>query len=148
MPTVEESITISRSVEDIWSYLIDTANVPVYESQVTRIDQLTDGDVELGTQWEGTTKVLGRSLDWKSQCVTFEPTSTYSLKTTEAKLAFQITWKLASEGPATRVTYHLEAESGLGGVFGKLGDPIVVRAQARTVKTNLANLKELLEAED
>ena len=91
--------------------------------------------------------MLGRNLDWTTEVVTFEPATSSALKTLEAKLPFEIRWTLAPSGNGTHVTYRIDAESGLGGVFGKLGDPIVVRAQARTVKTNLANLKELLEAE-
>jgi carbon monoxide dehydrogenase subunit G len=78
--------------------------------------------------------------------VRFEPVTAYAHKTVEAKLPFAVAWTLTPEGEGTRVTYRLEAESGLGGVFGRLGDPLVMRAQQRTVKTNLANLKEILES--
>ena len=63
-------------------------------------------------------------------------------------MPFSIAWTLVPEGGGTRLTYRLEAESGLGGVFGKLGEPLVVKAQQRTVRTNLANLKEILESGD
>ena len=41
----------------------------------------------------------------------------------------------------------VEAESGLGGIFGKLSDPIVENAQRRTVRSNLGTLAELLAQE-
>jgi len=47
----------------------------------------------------------------------------------------------------TQYTYRAEAESGLGGIFGRLGDPIVQRAQARTIRANLETLAEMLTAE-
>ena len=146
MPTVEESITIDRSPEDVWAFLTATDNLPAFESQITRLTQLTDGDVGLGTRYEGATNVLGRKLEWTTEIVEFEPPTRSRTKSVEGKLPFEITYTLAPDGNGTRFTYRIEAESGLAGLFGRLGDPLVERAQARTVKTNLANLKELLEA--
>ena len=147
MLTVTDRITIHRKAEEIWDYLIDLDNLPVYESQVTRVEQITDGDVGVGTRWRGSTKVLGRNLDWVTECTVFEPARTYTFKTIEAKLDYQITWTLTPSGDGTDVDYRLEAASGLGGMFGKLGDSLVIKAQQHTVKANLANLKELLEAD-
>jgi len=146
MPTVEESITIDRSPEDVWAFLTTTENLPAFESQITRVEQLTDGVVGLGTRWEGATNVLGRKLEWTTEVVEFEPPTRSRSKSVKGKLPFEITYTLTPSGNGTHFTYRIEAESGLGGLFGKLGDPLVERAQARTVKTNLANLKELLEA--
>ena len=148
MPTVEETVTVNRSPEDIWAFLLETENIPVYESQVTQVEQVTDGEVGVGTRYRGVTKVLGRTLTWTTEIVQFEPVTRYANKTVEAKLPFSIAWTLVPEGGGTRLTYRLEAESGLGGVFGKLGEPLVVKAQQRTVRTNLANLKEILESGD
>lgn len=146
MPTVEETVSINRSPAAIWEFLLATENIPVYESQVTEVEQVTDGEVGLGTRYRGSTKVLGRSLTWTTEVVKFEPVTAYAAKTVEAKLPFSLAWTLVPEGEGTRLTYRLEAESGLGGVFGKLGEPLVVKAQQRTVRTNLANLKEILES--
>ena len=146
MPTVEESITIDRSPEDVWAFLTITDNLPAFESQLTRLTQVTDGDVGLGTRWEGATNVLGRKLEWTTEIVEFEPPTRSRTKSVEGKLPFEITYTLTPAGNGTQFTYRIEAASGLAGLFGKLGDPLVQRAQTRTVKTNLANLKELLEA--
>jgi len=148
MPTVEESISIERSPEVVWAFLTQTDNIPAFESQITHIEQVTPGEVGLGTQWNGTTRVLGRNFDWVSEVVEFEPP--YRSRTKGGgKLAFEISYSLSPspDDIGTLYSYRIEAESGLGGIFGKLGDPIVARAQARTVKTNLENLKDLLEAD-
>lgn len=147
MPTVEESITIQRSPDDVWAFVAKTENLPVIESQMTHIEQLTEGEVGLGTRWKGATNVLGRKLDWVTEMVEFEPPRRSKTRSVEGKLPFEVTFTLTPSGDGTELTYRLEAESGLGGVFGRLGDPLVERAQARTVRTNLANLKELLEAD-
>jgi ligand-binding SRPBCC domain-containing protein len=146
VPTVEDSVTINRSPEDVWAFLTDPDNLTTYESQVTELEQLTEGEVAAGTRFRGVSKVLGRPITWTSEIVRFEPVSAYATKTVEAKLPFAVAWTLTPEGDGTRMDYRLEAESGLGGVFGKLGEPVVVKAQQRTLRTNLANLKALLES--
>ncbi|HZJ07756.1 MAG TPA: SRPBCC family protein [Nocardioidaceae bacterium] len=148
MPSVEKSIVIDRSREEVWSFLTITENLPAFESQMTHVKQVTDGEVGLGTRWEGATNVLGRIIEWTIEVVEFDPPTRSRMKSVEGKLPFEITYALTPSGSGTHFTYRLEAESGLGGLFGKLTDPLVERAQARTVNTNLANLKELLEAED
>ena len=147
MPTVEESVDIDRSPEDVWAFLANTDNIPAFESQITHIEQVTEGDVGVGTRWKGGTNVLGRKFEWTTEMVEFEPPTRSRTKSVEGKLPFEITYRLSPSGSGTLFTYRIDAESGLGGVFGKLGDPLVERAQARTVRTNLANLKELLEAD-
>lgn len=147
MPIVEDSITIDRSPEDVWAFLMTTDNIPAFESQTTDIEQLTDGDVGLGTRWRGTTNVLGRKIEWTTEMVEFDPPNRSHIKCIEGKLPFEITYTLAPSGNGTHFTYRIEAASGLGGVFGKLADPLVTKAQERTVRTNLANLKALLEAD-
>ena len=97
---------------------------------------------------EGRHEGAGPQLDWVSEVVEFEPP--YRSRTKGGgKLAFEISYSLSPspDGMGTLSVYRIEAESGLGGIFGKLGDPIVARAQSRTVRTNLANLKELIEAD-
>jgi len=147
MPSVEESITINRKPEEVWDFLMQTENIPVVESQVVTIDQITDGPVAVGTRWKGTTKVLGRKLDWTTECVELEPGVLAHHKTVEATLPFEIRWQLKPIGDGTEVTYRIDAEAGLGAVIGTMADGLVMRAQRHTVRANLANLKELLEAE-
>ena len=148
MPTVEESITIDRPPEAVWEFLTTTDNIPAFESQLTGIEQITEGDVGMGTRWRGATNVLGRSFEWVTEIVEFDPPRRSRTASVEGKLPFEISYTLTPSDGGTSFTYRIEAESGLGGIFGKLGDPLVTRAQVRTVRTNLANLKELLEAGD
>jgi carbon monoxide dehydrogenase subunit G len=146
MPTVDESIDIDRSPDDVFAFLTTTENIPAFENQISHIEQVTAGDVGVGTQWKGATTVLGRKFDWVVEVDDFDPPNRSHTKSVEGKLPFEIHYTLEPTSGGTRFTYRIDAESGLGGICGKLGDPLVTKAQARSVRTNLANLKELLEA--
>ena len=66
----------------------------------------------------------------------------------ESPMAFSYSYSYRfadAEGSGTTVMFHQDVPT-IGGFFGKLTDPIVTRMYSRNVATNLANLKELLEA--
>lgn len=87
---------------------------------------------------------MGRHFDWTTEMVEFDAPRRYAQKSVGGTLDFTISNTLAAEGAGTRLTYRIDAASGLGGVFGKLADPFVERAQARTVRANLETLADLL----
>jgi carbon monoxide dehydrogenase subunit G len=71
------------------------------------------------------------------------PSQTYT--TASGKLTFSATSKVEPTAEGTRFTYRVEAESGLGGVFGRMSDPVVTKALGRIIRANLGNLADLLE---
>lgn len=147
MPTIEESVTIAVPTAKVFAFMADGSNAAVYDGSVTRSEQEDEGAPEVGTRWKGATKVLGREFDWVTECTEFEQDKAMTIKSVDSKVPFEIRVDFVSQGEGTRLGYRLTAESGLGGVFGKIAEPLVVKAQTRTVKANLATLKELLESD-
>jgi hypothetical protein len=45
-------------------------------------------------------------------------------------MRFAVALMLEPVDGGSKLTYRVDAESGLGGVFGKLADPLIVRAKA------------------
>jgi uncharacterized membrane protein len=147
VPTIEESVTINVPAAKAFAFMADGNNASVYDSSVIRVAQEGEGEPAVGTRWKGATKVLGREFEWVTECTEMEQDRLIALKAVEGKLAFDLRTDFVAEGEGTRVNYRLTAESGLGGIFGRLAEPLVVKAQTRTVKANLATLKELLESD-
>ena len=145
VPVIEESVTIHVPAAKAFTFMANGDNAAVYDASVTRVEQEGEGEPAVGTRWRGATKVLGREFEWVAECTELEQDRLIALKAVEGKLPFDIRTTFVPEGDGTLVTYKLTAESGLGGVFGKLAEPLVVKAQTRTVKANLATVKELLE---
>lgn len=61
-------------------------------------------------------------------------------------MTFTVTTVLDPVDGGTHLTYRSETVSGLGGVLGRLGDPILQRVMARTVRANLETLAHVLAA--
>ena len=145
MPTIEESIVIAAPADKVFGFLADGRNAPVFDSSCIRCEPEGDGVPAAGSRWKGATKVLGREFEWTSEYTEFEPDRLVAIESVESKVPFRIRTEVTPEGDGTRVNYRLEADSGLGGFFGRLADPLVVKAQTRTVKANLESLKDLME---
>jgi hypothetical protein len=147
MPVVEESILINREPKEVFDFVSDHENIEVIDSSQSEVEKLTDGPVAVGTQLKGLARVLGRKIPWTAECVTLDPPSTMRMESIEAPLAFAIEYGFEPAEGGTRMTIRNESESGLGGVFGKIGDGLATRAYAKQLRANLETLKELMEAE-
>jgi uncharacterized membrane protein len=143
MPVVEESVVIARSAEEVFDYLAKADNLPEWDSSIVQAEQVGADPVGVGTRWRGTSKILGRRFEWTTEITEFDRPRRSSSRSIEGKLQFTVTILVEPADGGTRFTYRVDAASGLGGVFGRLADPIVERAQARTVRANLDTLAEL-----
>jgi hypothetical protein len=60
MPVVEESVVIARPPEEVFDYLAQADNLPVWDSSIVQAEQVGTGPVGVGTRWRGASKILGR----------------------------------------------------------------------------------------
>jgi len=148
MPVIDESILVEQPVGTVFDFLVDPENLPVWESSVVEMHQLDDGPTAIGTQAAGVNKVLGVRFDWLSEVTELDrPTrASWSASAGGDRFRFTVSYRLEPVANGTRVTYHVEADPGLGGVFGRFTDPLVVGAQRRSMRSSLQNLAAVLEA--
>ncbi|WP_433874879.1 SRPBCC family protein [Sinomonas atrocyanea] len=144
MPTIEESIVIAAPPEEVYDYLLDPTHLPEFSGSITRAEPETPGPVQVGSRFRGTTKVLGRNVEWVAELTENDRPRRQAIKSVESKIDFSGTYTLEPEGVGTRVTYRLETAKGLGGMFGSLADALVNKTYARQVRADLATLAEIL----
>jgi uncharacterized protein YndB with AHSA1/START domain len=145
MPVVEESVVIARPPQEVFNFLSKFENIAVFDSSVTASEQVGDGPVGKGSRGRGSSKVMGRKFDWTIEYAEFDPPRRIVSRAVEGKLDFTVTLTMEPADGGTRLTQRIDAASGLGGIFGKVADPLVERAQGRTVRANLETLAEYLE---
>lgn len=146
MPVVEETVIIPRPLEPVFDFLSDAGNVTLWDSSVVEAEQVGTDPLAKGTRWRGVTKILGKRFEWTTEITDAQRPARMESKSVEGKLTFTVLYELQRHRRGTLLRYRIDAESGLGGVFGRLGDPLVQSAQGRTVRANLKRLAELLAA--
>lgn len=142
MPRVQESIHIDRPVSDVFAFVTDPDNQTTIQSNLISFE--SDGPLEKGRRASGATRVAGKKVEWTSEVTEYHLNDRVEMRSVDAPMEFVLTWLYEEEDGGTRLSFIQEVPN-IGGFFGKLGDAVVTKMYARDVKSNLENLKTLLE---
>jgi uncharacterized membrane protein len=140
---IEASTTIDRSTEDVFQFVSDLERMPDWATELQETKNLPEGPMGVGTTFTHVIKLLGRRVETDAEIIEYEEGKKLAWKgdAGPGKATLELSVESAQDG--TRATGRGEVET--GGLFG-LADPIVKRVFQKQWETNLANLKELLEA--
>ena len=144
MLTVEETIVVDRPAREVWDFMTDPDNVPVYSSNIVEYEVVSGEKVQVGRVCRGVVKVAGRRLELTDEMVEAEPGRGARIVSKEATIPYSLTLRYEDEGGATRITWHQEVESLKG--FFKFADPVVLKLYSRDVRSNLEKAKTILES--
>lgn len=145
MPVIDETVVIARPPGEVLDFLMLAENLPRWDSSMLECAQLGGGPVTVGTRYRGVSLVVGRRIEWITEVVEFVPGVRAASRSVEGTLTFTVSYEVSASPAGTVLRYRLEADSGLGGTFGRAIEPIVQRAQAKVVQANLGTLARLLE---
>jgi hypothetical protein len=146
MPTIHESIEINRPASEVCDYLFDADNATAFSSNLIEY-RLEHPDMERGkgARQVGVARVAGKKMEFTDEVVEWEPGHRMLLSSVNAPMSWTMDWTVDPIGDtSSTVTMHQEIGA-MGGFFGKLADPIVTRMYRHDVRSNLSNLKVLLE---
>ena len=143
MARVEVSTTIKRPVEDVWAVISNVENNPKWSSFALDAKQTSPGPLGVGTTARFVGKFLGRRMESESVITEFEPNRKYSWENKSGPFPLKGSTALEQIDGGTRVTGTIEGEP--GGFF-KLAEPLVITMAKRSLKGDLDNLKDLMEA--
>jgi uncharacterized membrane protein len=144
MPVIDETVTIDAPVQAVFDYVVDWRNLPAWDSSITECVRVGPGPVEAGTRFRGASRIMGRRLEWTTEVVEVVGGARAVSRSVEGAMAFTVTYEFAETEQGTSLRYLLSADSGLGGAFGRVLEPLVEKAQTKVVRANLATLAELL----
>lgn len=139
---IEESIIIHRPIEDVFAFISETRNFPLWQTDVLEARHTPEGPVQVGTKLTLVRAFMGRKMESTSDIVAYEPPTRYAFKTTSGPEVTGVN-QCETTAEGTRFTTVFDMQT--GGVFS-LADPLVARTIKRTVESGLATLKDLLES--
>ena len=145
MPVIEGSIIIRRPRAEVFAFAADSTHYLDWVTTITQFEAMPVGPFQAGTTAKGVGRIAGRDFEWTAKMDQFQDGAVFGLQSVEAAMPFHYTYRFEDAAEGTRVTFRNELPP-VGGLFGKLTEPVVVRVYSHGVKANLANLKALLEA--
>ena len=143
MAKVETSIVVNRPVGEVFQFISVNENALQWQPGLleTRITNDVTGP---GRAWIDTVQFLGRRMEVPFQLTDWQPDQKIAFQSTGGPIPMQGSDAFAPSGAGTQVTFLLTGEP--GGFF-KLAEPVLMRLLQRQWETNLANLKDVLEAQ-
>ncbi len=143
---VEESVEINRPVEEVYQYVADPEHLPEWAGIIQEVQKEAPGPLTEGTRFTTVAKFLGRRFETPFEVTAHESPRLHSHKSTGGPIPQEVTLTFEeTQGGGTRFTQVLEGEPGR---FFRLAGPLLERAGRRQFRTDLENLKDLLEARE
>jgi len=143
MAKVEVSVVIGKPVEEVFAYVMDVGNWPKWNSYLPKVEQTSEGPAGVGTTFRGSSRFLGRSMEWTSDVTEYEENSKMAQVVTSGSMNMQMAMLFEAVQGGTKFTMAAEGE--FGGFF-KLAEGMVNRKWRAQMDESLSNLKKMLEA--
>jgi uncharacterized membrane protein len=140
---IEESVEINRPLDKVYEYVANPENLPEWTGTVIETQKDTPGPLLEGSTFTSVGKFLGRRVESPFEVTAHQSSRLHSHKSTGGPLPTE--WTLTFEEVAGGTRYTQVAEGEPGGFFGLVG-PLLERVGRRQLRTDLENLKDLLEA--
>jgi uncharacterized protein YndB with AHSA1/START domain len=138
MIKIERTITIHRSVDEVFAYLCDVEHGPQYISGQREAHKTSAGPMGIGTTFASTGKFLRRS--GTSTVTEYEPDRRLAWKESSGAQA-TTAWGFQPSGGSTRVTFTRVSDA--PGLLG-LAEPLMEKLATGQIDHDLGALKELL----
>jgi uncharacterized membrane protein len=142
MARIDDSIDIKRPVDQVFAYTTDAKNWPKWQSFIKEAEQTSQGSMNVGTTFQGVSRLLGRSMKWTAQVTEHELNKKWSKNITCGSMAIteHVAYEPIEGGTAFTISYDMKA----GGFLKLLSIPLT-RSMRKETKRSLSNLKRLLE---
>lgn len=143
MATAEVSVTIARPIEEVFAYAVALENYPEWVPVILAAwPSSGNPPAEVGASYMVKARVMGRTMEFPSEVVGYEPNRLYAYKT-YGFLTYTDTMTLEENGAGTLVTERLDMRS--DDRLARLLDPLKLMISKRSHRRNQKLLKAVLE---
>jgi hypothetical protein len=137
---------IERPVEDVFEYVADVNNMPLWYKGVLGAEQLAPGPVHVGAQYRVLRRVRREQAENTFEVYRYEPAEKFAIKTISGPAPCEYRFEFNPGGLSTRLGVAAEIESkGLANLLAKVRLRRIQEG-AKQLEESLDALKGLLES--
>jgi len=140
---IEGDIAIDLPIDEVFDFVADECNEPRFNPQMTSIEQLSEGDIGLGTQFRATVVSGGRPLSIDIEYTEFDRPKRLASRTTMPGMEIVGQLSFVAEGDATRMRWEWDMHP--AGALCLL-KPLIVAMGRRQERAIWTSLKRQLES--
>ena len=147
MPRFQRETVIERPVEEVFDFVTDARNEPVYNPRILSVEKKTSGSVGRGTSFVLLSKAMGRSTSVEYEITSYERPRCMRSRTISGLPLMDVesTEIFEPVRGGTRMRWVWEVKG--RGAAGRLVVPVLARMVASRLGTAFANIKRVLERE-
>ncbi len=145
MTRFEHSVVIQRPVEEVWAFVMEAANDPVWQGPIIEVRRPAGKPLELGSEIPEVASFLGKRFEITLVVTEHEPMTRSAVRTSAGPVRLDGSYRFeAVEEGSTRFTTEgvVEADG-----FFSVAEPVFARLARREWESSCAALKDILEAE-
>ena len=145
MRTFQLVVNISRPAPEVFAFVAEPHNMPVWYEAVDHVAKTTDGPTRAGARYDIIRSLPGGQAHNDVELTEHEPNRHVTLESVDGPTPFRYRYTLEPTGQGTRLTLDGRISSaGLPGPIGRL-DGVATQAFKRGMRQNLNQLKRIME---
>ncbi|MBK8904761.1 MAG: SRPBCC family protein [Anaerolineaceae bacterium] len=144
MIKMEQSITINRTQEDVFAFIVSPENETQWQADLVDSRFTSQGDIGMGSTGRDLRRFMGKEIETTWVVTDYQPSHKIGFRVVKGPIPFDATYIFESVKGGTKLSFAAWAET--KGV-SKLFDPLVNRMGQKQYERDLAALKAVLEAE-
>lgn len=142
MINIDLGTLIDKPIHDVFAFVADPNNMTKWNSAVVSLQQITPGDVGVGTKFKSTGEMMGRRIEGEMQVTAYEPDTKCGYQVNAGPMQVNLTLTFKTVGTGTKIS--LNAQGNPAGFF-KLAEGVMTGRVKGMMEENLARLKTQLE---
>lgn len=142
MAHIGGEVLIERELADVFDFVADERNEPLYNPIMEIVEQVTDGPIDVGTHFQARTTSMGQPVDMVTVITGFERPRRIALKTHMSAMEIDgsLTFEPVDSGTRMQWSWNIEPR----GVYRLMG-PILAQLGGRQEARIWSQLKHYLE---
>jgi uncharacterized protein YndB with AHSA1/START domain len=136
---------IARPRAEVARYAMDPSNDRSWIGALTGVTVLTAGPVGVGTRVERVAQFRGRRMEYVNEIVEYSPPERLAMRSVKAPFPMTVSYEFEDAGGDTTVRIRTAGDA-TG--FYRLARPVLAAAVRRSIASDLARLKRILEQAD
>ena len=143
MVSFQNSILINRPLDEVFALLSNAENETRWRSGEVAVKQTSNGPIGIDSTWTSVAQILGQRIENQMAFTEYEANWKYTVRSQSGPYPYenQVTFERVAD--FTMVCMRAEVEAG---PFFKMGEPLLTSIVKRQTQDDLANLKNMMEA--
>jgi len=142
MINLDLGMLVDRPMKNVFAFVGDPKNMSKWNSAVLSLEQITPGEVGVGTKFKSVGEMMGRRIEGEMQIIAYEPDTKCSFQMNAGPMQVNINLTFKTVGTGTKIS--LNAQGNPAGIF-KLAEGAMQGRVKAMMEENLARLKSALE---